>query len=150
MCIYIYILYKYILYICMPHLKTRSTAVFLWSHRKKMSPPEVIDEIGSASEVEAACSIGFRGIVLVATAHACSLQEAMNNPTLQPLYLAINLGPIGALIFVGSLSVNYVVIIIKLVIVRFNYYYIILHMFTIKLAVCFNSFASLVWDESCH
>eukprot|EP00438_Fugacium_kawagutii_P005309 Skav231739 [mRNA] locus=scaffold638:212256:216236:- [translate_table: standard] len=46
----------------------------------------VIDEIGSALEVDAACSIGFRGIVLVATAHACSLQEAMNNPTLQPLW----------------------------------------------------------------
>ena len=75
----------------MPHLQTRSIAYFLRAQRKKMSPPEVIDEIGSASEVEAACSIGFRGIVLVATAHACSLQEAMNNPTLQPLYLAIKL-----------------------------------------------------------
>eukprot|EP00435_Cladocopium_sp_Y103_P000117 s3282_g1.t1 len=55
----------------------------------------VIDEIGSASEVEAACSIGFRGIVLVATAHACSLQEAMNNPTLQPLFGSFEKSTIG-------------------------------------------------------
>ncbi|CAL1140140.1 unnamed protein product [Cladocopium goreaui] len=55
----------------------------------------VIDEIGSASEVEAACSIGFRGIVLVATAHACSLQEAMNNPTLQALFGSFEKSTIG-------------------------------------------------------
>ncbi|CAJ1359526.1 unnamed protein product [Effrenium voratum] len=46
----------------------------------------VIDEIGSREEVEAASSIGFRGVALVATAHARSLKDAMDNPTLQPLF----------------------------------------------------------------
>eukprot|EP00439_Symbiodinium_sp_Y106_P083631 s3_g23.t2 len=46
----------------------------------------VIDEIGSPEEVQAAGLIGFKGVSLVATAHANSLQEAMKNPGLQPLF----------------------------------------------------------------
>ncbi|CAE7636531.1 ycf45 [Symbiodinium sp. CCMP2592] len=46
----------------------------------------VIDEIGSQEEVNAAGLIGFKGVSLVATAHANSLQEAMKNPGLQPLF----------------------------------------------------------------
>eukprot|EP00439_Symbiodinium_sp_Y106_P017259 s1516_g2.t1 len=46
----------------------------------------VIDEIGSQEEVEAACRIGFKGIALVATAHANNLKEAMDNVALQSLF----------------------------------------------------------------
>lgn len=61
----------------------------------------MIDEIGSEEEVAAACSIGFRGIKLVATAHGLNLQErqgvlelwpnsarkeAMGNRALQALF----------------------------------------------------------------
>ncbi|CAE7366040.1 ycf45 [Symbiodinium natans] len=46
----------------------------------------VIDEIGSQEEVEAACRIGFKGISLVATAHANNLKEAMDNVALQSLF----------------------------------------------------------------
>ena len=47
---------------------------------------QVIDEIGSQEEVEAACRIGFKGIALVATAHANNLKEAMDNVALQSLF----------------------------------------------------------------
>ena len=46
----------------------------------------VIDEIGSQDEVEAACRIGFKGIALVATAHANNLKEAIDNVALQSLF----------------------------------------------------------------
>ncbi|CAE8646187.1 unnamed protein product, partial [Polarella glacialis] len=46
----------------------------------------VIDEIGSEEEVKAAAFIGFKGVALIATAHATDLKEAMNNDVLKPLF----------------------------------------------------------------
>ena len=46
----------------------------------------VIDEIGSQDAIEAACRIGFKGIALVATAHANNLKEAIGNVALQSLF----------------------------------------------------------------
>lgn len=45
----------------------------------------VIDEIGSEAEAHAAATIAQRGVQLVATAHGQTLDNILNNPTLQGL-----------------------------------------------------------------
>lgn len=45
----------------------------------------VIDEIGSQAEAHAAATIAQRGVQLVATAHGQTLDNIVNNPTLQGL-----------------------------------------------------------------
>ena len=45
----------------------------------------VIDEIGSEAEAHAAATIAQRGVQLVATAHGQTLDNIVNNPTLQGL-----------------------------------------------------------------
>ncbi|CAE8611446.1 unnamed protein product [Polarella glacialis] len=55
----------------------------------------VIDEIGTAQEVAAAASIAARGIQLVATAHAESLEAVLRSPCLQPLVGDIQVHTVG-------------------------------------------------------